>query len=102
MFHLLFDCLSFFFSSALESQLRSNINTNSFHTMDAATGQVAKAAMLVYDRWEREWVTRLQKADKSMTWDAWLFKFVQHAERFRSCSTTYLGATYLWTDEPSV
>ena len=68
--------------------------------MAGGPGQVAKAALTVYDQWEREWVTRLQKNDQRMTYSDWIREFVLVAEKFRAgCSTTYLNATYLWTDE---
>ena len=58
--------------------------------MAGGPGQVAKAALTVYDQWEREWVTCLQKNDERMTYSDWIRAFVLVAERFRAgCSTTY-------------
>ena len=58
--------------------------------MVGGPGQFAKAALTVYDQWEREWVTRLQKSDQRMTYNGWIWQFIQVAERFRAGpSTTY-------------
>ena len=72
--------------------------------MSANPSTAAKAAMVVYDQWEREWVTRLQKNDKAMTRRAWLWSFVQVAENFRagSRSTTASNSGHLRSDESSV
>ena len=70
--------------------------------MAGGPGQVAKAAMAVYDQWEREWVTHMQKNDQRMTHRAWLWAFVQVAEKFRAGSgTTYFNSSYLRSGESS-
>ena len=64
--------------------------------------QVAKAAMAVYNLWEREWVTRMQKNDQRMTHRAWLWAFVQVAEKFLAGSgATYFNSSYLGSGKSS-
>ena len=72
--------------------------------MAGGPGQVAKAAMAVYDQWEREWVTHMQKNDQRMTHRDWLWTFVQVAEKFRAgsgstCEDTICNASCLGSHE---